>query len=164
MFQATLFDFNGVLVDDEAVHLAAFQDALAPQGVSLSEHDYWQRYLGFDDAGAFRAILTDAGSPPDDALVAELIERKRPLYLARAQVSLVTFPGAREGLELCASFGPVCIVSGTAAMRACRQLAAIRRVAFSCRSATASWRARAMATKRSRRPSAVCTSAMSLWK
>ncbi len=112
MFQATLFDYNGVLVDDEAVHLAAFQDALAPEGVTLSEHDYWQRYLGFDDAGAFRAILTDAGSPPDEARVAELIERKRPLYLARAKVSLVTFPGARQGLELCASFGPVCIVSG----------------------------------------------------
>jgi beta-phosphoglucomutase len=112
VFQATLFDYNGVLVDDEAVHLAAFQDALAPEGVTLTEHDYWQRYLGFDDAGAFRAILTDAGSPPDDAKVAALIERKRPLYLARAKASLVTFPGAREGLELCASFGPVCIVSG----------------------------------------------------
>ena len=112
MFPATLFDYNGVLVDDEAVHLAAFQDTLAPLGVKLTEHDYWERYLGFDDAGAFRAILTDAGTPPDDARVAELIERKRPFYMERARVALVTFPGAREGLELCARFGPVCIVSG----------------------------------------------------
>jgi len=34
VFPATLFDYNGVLANDETVHLAAFQDALAPLGVS----------------------------------------------------------------------------------------------------------------------------------
>src|SRR5690606_1948390 len=55
VFACTLFDYNGVLVDDEHVHLAAFQDALAPLGISLSEADYWDKYLGFDDVGAFEA-------------------------------------------------------------------------------------------------------------
>ena len=36
IFVATLFDYNGVLANDETVHLAAFQDALAPLGITLS--------------------------------------------------------------------------------------------------------------------------------
>jgi HAD superfamily hydrolase (TIGR01509 family) len=112
VFPATLFDYNGVLVDDEAVHLAAFQAALAPLGIQLSEADYWARYLGFDDVGAFRAILTDAGRPPTDQQVRELVEAKKPLYLERARGSLSAFEGARELVEQRAAAGPVGIVSG----------------------------------------------------
>ena len=53
MFPATLFDFNGVLVDDESVHLAAFRDALAPLGIGLTDEAYVEKYLGYDDRGAF---------------------------------------------------------------------------------------------------------------
>ncbi len=112
MFAATLFDFNGVLVDDEHLHLFAFRAALAPLGIEISEQDYWQRYLGFDDAGAFRAILEDAGRAAPSALVTELIERKRPLYLARARESLVTFPGAAKAVRARAAAGCVGVVSG----------------------------------------------------
>ena len=73
MFPATLFDYNGVLANDETVHLAAFQDALQPLGISLTEADYWQKYLGFDDVGAFGAILMDAGRPLDAELLLEAI-------------------------------------------------------------------------------------------
>lgn len=112
MFQATIFDYNGVLVDDERLHLAAFQDALAPLGVHVSEADYWEKYLGFDDAGAFEAILLDAGKPaPADAVTA-LIVAKKPLYLARARAELVGFPGGAVLLKECAAAGPVIIVSG----------------------------------------------------
>ena len=83
MFPATIFDYNGVLVDDEVVHLAAFRDVLSPLVISLSEADYWERYLGFDDAGAFRAVLADNGREPTDREVHALIEAKRPHYLAR---------------------------------------------------------------------------------
>lgn len=112
MFRAALLDYNGVLVDDELVHLAAFQDALRPLGVELSEADYWQRYLGFDDDGAFRAILQDAGRSVEGAVVRELIDAKRPLYLARAHAELKAFPGAAELVRALRAAGPVGIVSG----------------------------------------------------
>src|SRR5258706_13036822 len=108
---ATLFDYNGVLVDDEDVHFAAFREALVPLGIGLTEEEYIARYLGFDDAGAFRAILRDAGRTPSDEEVAALVLAKKPLYLARAD-ELRTFPGAREIVVRRAARGPVGIVSG----------------------------------------------------
>ena len=62
MTVSTLFDFNGVLVDDESVHLAAFREVVAPLGIVIDDATYAERYLGFDDAGAFRAMLADAGA------------------------------------------------------------------------------------------------------
>src|SRR5262249_55055025 len=66
---ATLFDYNGVLVDDEHVHLEGFRRVLAPLGIQVSERQYLERYIGYDDVGAFRAMLEDAGLPTDDARV-----------------------------------------------------------------------------------------------
>ena len=112
VFPATLFDYNGVLVDDEHVHLEAYRDVLGPLGVSLSERDYWDRYLGYDDVGAFRAILTDLGRAPSEGYVRDLVERKRPHYLARARSGLTAFAGAAELMRERARVGAVAIVSG----------------------------------------------------
>ncbi|MFO7178806.1 MAG: HAD family phosphatase [Pseudomonadota bacterium] len=112
IFPATLFDYNGVLVDDEAVHLAAFRDTLAPYGITLSDEDYVDRYLGFDDRGAFAAIFADAGRPLEPDAIERLVEEKRPHYLSRAAENLPTFPGAAELVRRRAAAGPVAIVSG----------------------------------------------------
>ena len=112
MFPATFFDFNGVLVNDEVVHFETFREVLAGLGVTLSEHDYLHRYLGYDDAGAFRAILEDAGQQPSAAQIAGLIEAKRPLYMARARAALPTFAGAAELVTRRAAAGPALVVSG----------------------------------------------------
>ena len=112
MFPATFFDFNGVLVNDEVVHFETFREVLAGLGVSLSEHDYLHRYLGFDDAGAFRAILEDAGQSPSTEQVGALIEAKRPLYMSRARAALPTFAGAAELVQRRAAAGPALVVSG----------------------------------------------------
>ena len=50
MTLAVLFDFNGVLVDDEDVHFEAFRRVLEVLGVTIS-HEVYRRYLGFDDRG-----------------------------------------------------------------------------------------------------------------
>ncbi len=112
MFRATLFDYNGVLVDDEHVHLEAFRDVLGPLGFDLTEDLYWSEYLGFDDAGVFRTVLSKLGQEPTDERVSSLVEAKKPRYLERARGRLKGFPGARELLLERAEVGPVVIVSG----------------------------------------------------
>jgi beta-phosphoglucomutase-like phosphatase (HAD superfamily) len=112
VFPATLFDFNGVLVDDELVHLEAFRDAVRPLGIEIGEQEYWDELLGFDDAGAFEALLKKAHLPATVDAVAQLVSDKRPLYMNRARQSLKTFEGAAPLIALCAGSGPVGIVSG----------------------------------------------------
>ena len=108
-----LFDYNGVLVDDEQVHLAAFRDVLSPLGITIGDEDYNARYLGFDDVGAFRAILADHHQPASDARVAGLVAAKKPNYLRRAKHELNVFEGAGELLRRLADQGAVIgIVSG----------------------------------------------------
>jgi HAD superfamily hydrolase (TIGR01509 family) len=107
-----LFDFNGVLVDDERVHFAAFRDVIAAHGVTLDEATYVARYFAFDDATAFRNMLTDAGKVANPAIVASCVAAKLPLYLAAVERELVLFEGAFELLRACAARGPVAIVSG----------------------------------------------------
>ncbi|MDB4933752.1 MAG: yvdM 2 [Labilithrix sp.] len=109
---STLFDFNGVLVDDESVHLAAFRQVVKPLGIELDDATYAERYLGFDDAGAFRAMLTDAGQTPSDEDVARLIAAKKPLYMELIGDSLVIFDGAQDLVRRRAALGPIGIVSG----------------------------------------------------
>jgi HAD superfamily hydrolase (TIGR01509 family) len=106
---ATLFDFNGVLVDDEHVHLAAFREVL---GIPITDEAYAERYMGFDDAGAFRAMLRDAGRDSSDAEVARLVLAKKPVYMRLVANGLVVFEGARAIVERRAARGVVGIVSG----------------------------------------------------
>src|SRR6202142_4305988 len=73
-FLSYLFDYNGVLVDDESVHLDAFRDVLSPYGVSVSDSDYKAKYLGSDDVGAFRAILADNAIEFDASLIRTLVD------------------------------------------------------------------------------------------
>ncbi len=112
MFPATLFDFNGVLVDDEQVHLAAFREVVRPLGIEISEEKYWQELLGFDDAGAFEHLLREAHQYVGKDQVKKLIEDKRPLYRAQAEKELKTFPGAERVVRMCRARGPVAVVSG----------------------------------------------------
>lgn len=109
---ATLFDFNGVLVDDEHVHLAAFREVLSGVGLSLTDAQYTEKYLGFDDVGAFSAILRDHGRSADQATVRALVAAKVPVYMRRIETELRVFDGAAELVRRRASRGAVFIVSG----------------------------------------------------
>lgn len=112
-FSAFLFDYNGVLVDDEHVHWAAFAEVLRPMGIELTQAAYWEKYLGFDDVGAFRAVLVDNDLTVNESLVRELVERKKPAYLALAKSRLKGFAGAGALLRRLSDAGnPIGIVSG----------------------------------------------------
>jgi HAD superfamily hydrolase (TIGR01509 family) len=108
---ATLFDFDGVLVDSEPVHLAAFNDVLAARGIAIGEREYAARYMSLDDAGVFRAVLSHGGGTLREEEVRALVAAKSPRFLARFAESFRVFPGAVELLARRAARGPVGIVS-----------------------------------------------------
>jgi beta-phosphoglucomutase len=55
--RAIIFDFDGVIVNSEPLHFYAFQDVLKAEGIPLTEAEYYQELLGFDDRGAFKKIF-----------------------------------------------------------------------------------------------------------
>ncbi len=54
-----IFDFNGVLMDDEGAHFHGLQQALKEEGLTLSWEGYCQEYLPFDDRNVFLHFLSD---------------------------------------------------------------------------------------------------------
>jgi beta-phosphoglucomutase len=109
---ATLLDFDGVLVDSEPVHLAAFNDVLARHGIEISEADYSKRYLSLDDAGVFRAVLSRGGRTLREDDVRALVAAKAPRFMDRFEGAFRAFPGAAALIARRAARGPVGIVSG----------------------------------------------------
>ncbi len=112
MIRAVIFDFNGVLVDDESVHFELFREVLAEEGVELTEALYHEKYLGYDDRRCFEAALADAGQAAPPSRLDELIARKAARYVPRAKDGLRYFPGAGDGLRSLAGRWPIAINSG----------------------------------------------------
>jgi beta-phosphoglucomutase len=112
MIRAVIFDFNGVLVDDEPIHFDLFREVLAQEGVTLTEREYHERYLGYDDRGCFAAALRAAGQSFDPPRLDELVARKAKRYIALAEKGMPYFPDVAETLEGLANRWPVAICSG----------------------------------------------------
>jgi beta-phosphoglucomutase len=112
MLRAVIFDFNGILVDDEPIHWELFRRVLLEEGLSLSDKEYYERYLGMDDRGCFKAVFKNKGRSLDDAALAKLIERKADYYRSSIADQMVVFPGVKQLVpELAARF-PLAVASG----------------------------------------------------
>ncbi len=112
MIRALIFDFNGVLIDDESLHFAMFREVLEQEGVLITENDYHERYLGLDDRGCFEAALLDGGQTADRARLDSLIAGKAVRYAEEAAEGLKIFPGAPECLAVLSERYPLAINSG----------------------------------------------------
>ena len=75
MTSGILFDFNGVIVDDEPQHCDALIATLAGYGVSLDRDTYYREYLGFDDRECFRFTFERTGHSTEDADLQEAVAR-----------------------------------------------------------------------------------------
>jgi HAD superfamily hydrolase (TIGR01509 family) len=105
-------DFDGVIVDTEPLHLAAFRAVLEPEGIHLTDDDYWESYLGYDDRDAITAALSDAGRQPAPDAVATLMARKAERFLESVRAGVPLFPGVASFVRAAAERGPLAIGSG----------------------------------------------------
>jgi beta-phosphoglucomutase len=112
MLRAVIFDFNGIIVDDEPIHFELFQRVLKEEDINLTEADYYARYLGFDDRGAFTSAYREHGRALSDSKLAQLIERKAAYYREEIKSKIRVFPGIQTLVPTLAKKLPLAIASG----------------------------------------------------
>ena len=79
MTKAIFFDFNGVIINDERIHLKAYREILSSEGVELSDADYFAS-LGMDDVAFVRAAFARVKKPLTDELMRGVIEREHAMH------------------------------------------------------------------------------------
>lgn len=112
MLRAIVFDFDGVIANSEPLHFRAYSEVLGRRGVELTEGSYYQRYLGYDDVGAFQAIGVDNQQAWTPADIARLVAEKATVLERLERDTSVLFPGAAAAIRRLAAAVPLAIASG----------------------------------------------------
>jgi beta-phosphoglucomutase len=109
MISAVIFDFDGIIVDSERLHWAAFNKVLEPLGRKISWSDYVQTYIGFDDRDTFRHAFPGL----DKAELGKLIEKKAAAFQELLESDgAAALPGAVELIKHLSGNIPLAICSG----------------------------------------------------
>ena len=92
MIQAIFFDFNGVIIDDERLHLRAYREVLQGHSVELTDDDYF-KCLGMDDVAFTRAAFERVGRAVDDETSRTIIDREHELHRSIIEAEVPFAPG-----------------------------------------------------------------------
>src|SRR5512133_3254075 len=92
MIQAIFFDFNGVIINDERIHLRAYREVLQEHNVELNDDDYF-KCLGMDDVAFTRAAFARAGREVDDETTRAIIDREHELHRSIIEAEVPFAPG-----------------------------------------------------------------------
>jgi HAD superfamily hydrolase (TIGR01509 family) len=89
--RAVIFDMDGVLIDSEPLHFLATQETLAAYGVTMTEADYFTRYIAYSDWEVMELLLADPTVRP------AATQAKSRRYLELVGSGVLAFP---DGLDL----------------------------------------------------------------
>ena len=113
VIRAIIFDFNGVLADDETPHVSCFQEALAEAGLTLTTEDYYGAYLGMDERTCTRMLLEQRDGICDESKVFRIAERKAELFRAHTALDQpLLFPGVVDFVQAAKGRYRLAIASG----------------------------------------------------
>jgi len=111
--RAVLFDFDGVIVNSEPLHFLAFHEILAAEKIELSEREYYQDMIGFDDRGAFQHIFAARGRELDPKTLLRVLTRKSEVMMDLIhRRKLEPLPGTEEFVRALWRHCPLGICSG----------------------------------------------------
>jgi HAD superfamily hydrolase (TIGR01509 family) len=98
MIQAILFDFNGVIIDDERIQMKAYQEVFAEKDVELTEEGYFD-CLGMSDAVFVKTIFERAGKATTDEEINELMAAKTVKWKQTVDKSMPVFEGVEDFIK-----------------------------------------------------------------
>ncbi len=99
MFEAVLFDFDGVLLDSEPVHYECWLEALKPLGIRSDWGAYSEYCIGIPDRDAVEHLCRRNATPVDPDAAWEQYARKTELFRARMLEDPPFLPSTVELLE-----------------------------------------------------------------
>jgi beta-phosphoglucomutase-like phosphatase (HAD superfamily) len=121
MIKALILDYNGVVVNDEPIHLEALRGTAAEAGVAVSDAEYFTRYLGVSDRDIVtdlirRGVAAPEGAPAStdpEEMAEHLLARKAMAYRRLVRVNLPEVPGASAFILAAAERYPIAVASGS---------------------------------------------------
>ncbi len=93
---AVIFDFDGVVIDSEPIHLRCFQQILAPEGVEMTAGAYYDKYIGYDDHDCFLIAARDHGVEFDEGQIRKMVRDKTRLVKEAMSEEIRPFDGVVE--------------------------------------------------------------------
>ena len=111
--RAIIFDFNGVIADDETTHFLTFQQALQEDGLALTKEDYYAAYLGMDERNCADALLKSETGVSDRTRLQNILDRKAALFRDYTSTHRpLLFPGVVEFVKRAGQRYRLAIASG----------------------------------------------------
>ncbi|MEA5533703.1 HAD family phosphatase [Crocosphaera sp. XPORK-15E] len=102
MLKAVLFDFNGVIINDESIHQDLINELLLGENLRPDVLEYQELCLGRSDRACLKDILSRRGRVVSDEYLEQLIETKTKYYRQEIENlrSLPIYPELQEFLLL----------------------------------------------------------------
>jgi len=113
--KAVLFDFNGVIINDEAIHKELIEDLLLQENLRSSPGEYRSLCLGKSDRVCLRNLLEKRGRIPNEIYLQQLMQKKSVAYQEHlaGMEQLPIYPGLEDLIyKLRLAKLPLGIVSG----------------------------------------------------
>lgn len=85
VFRAILFDFNGVLIDDEAIHFELLQQVFGEEGFPLQRESHFHRCVGRPDRAIIAEFYAELGQSLSLDRLSRLVARKAAYYQDRVR-------------------------------------------------------------------------------
>jgi HAD superfamily hydrolase (TIGR01509 family) len=112
MIRALIFDFNGVLADDDPIHMEALRRAAEEERLSFTDDEYLDTYLPLNDWDSFKTLFAAHSRPLSAEKLDELIQRKSVFYFEAIAGKNVLFPAAAAAVQAAARRCRLAIASG----------------------------------------------------
>lgn len=107
-----IFDFDGVLVNTEPIHMQAWLDVLKSLSISFTKKDYYDRYVGLNDRDFLAKIFGEKKHPLTPKLSDDLIRQKEVKTRETLSKNIPLMEGAEDFLKKSAEKYPIGLVTG----------------------------------------------------
>lgn len=94
------FDFDGVIVDTEKLHLDSFNNVIRDYKIQITKKEYFDKYMAYDDKGCFRDVFYDKLRIKLSLnKIKSLINKKTKLLMQKIKNNLIVYNDTIEFID-----------------------------------------------------------------